>query len=292
MTPTGLVFNVQRFSLHDGPGLRTTVFMKGCPLNCAWCHNPESQDPRIEYVRILSRCMRCGHCSENELANPVVRGRGDDDVDACPTGALQHVGRVMDPATLVAAVLRDRPFFEQSGGGVTFSGGEPLMQAAFVTESMRRLRAEGVHTALDTCGFAKWQDLESAASQASLVLYDLKLMDEARHRAVTGVSNHVILENLEKLTADHRSVWVRIPVIPGVNDDGANLEATAAYVKRLPSIRQVDLLPYHSIGEAKFARAGKDYALHGTTSPAPEHLDVLAACFRARGLHTTIGGHA
>lgn len=229
MTPTGLVFNVQRFSLHDGPGLRTTVFMKGCPLSCAWCHNPESQDPRIEYVRMLSRCMRCGRCSDEELADPVVHGRGRDDVEACPTGAFQHVGSVMEPNEIVRTVLRDRMFFEESGGGVTFSGGEPLMQAAFVTESMRRLRAEGVHTALDTCGHATWADLGAAALQANLVLYDLKLMDDERHRAATGASNRVILENLQKLTAIHRTVWIRIPVIPGVNDDDANLEATAAH---------------------------------------------------------------
>lgn len=292
MTPAGLVFNVQRFSLHDGPGLRTTVFMKGCPLTCAWCHNPESQDPRIEYVRMLNRCMRCGRCSDEELADPVVHGRGRDDVEACPTGAFQHVGSEMKPGELVKTVLRDRMFFDESGGGVTFSGGEPLMQAAFVTESMRRLRAEGVHTALDTCGHAKWADLDAAAAQAALVLFDLKLMDDERHRAATGVSNRVILENLERLAAAHLAIWIRIPVIPGVNDDDANLDATAAYLRRLPSIHHVDLLPYHATGEAKFARAGKDYVLHGTASPTPERLDALAACFRAEGLTTTIGGHA
>jgi pyruvate formate lyase activating enzyme len=289
---TGLVFNVQRFSLHDGPGVRTTVFMKGCPLGCAWCHNPESQSPLQELVRLRHRCMRCERCTDEELANPVVSGRGDTDVEACPTGALQAVGETMEAATLVRSLLRDRIFFDESGGGVTMSGGEPLMQAAFVTEAMRLLRAEGVHTTLDTCGFARWQDLREAAAHASLVLYDLKLMDDDRHKAATGVSNRAILENLVALTNTHAHIWIRVPIIPGVNDDQANLEATAAFVRPLPGIQQVDLLPYHPTGEAKFARVGQDYALHGTETPTDDRLETLAAHFRAQGLTTTIGGRA
>jgi pyruvate formate lyase activating enzyme len=288
----GLVFNVQRFSLHDGPGLRSTVFMKGCPLTCAWCHNPESQSPRQEFIRMRHRCMSCKRCSEAELADPVVTGRNAEDVEACPTGALQVVGQAMDSAALVTTLLRDRIFFDESGGGVTFSGGEPLMQAAFVIESMRMLQAEGVHTALDTCGFARWEDLRDAAACANLVLYDLKLMDDARHKAATGVSNRVILHNLQALTTLHTNIWIRIAVIPGVNDDEANLKATAAFLQSLPGIRQVDLLPYHATGEAKFARVGMDYSLHGTRSPGKDRLEYLAAHIRAGGFTTTIGGHA
>ena len=290
--PTGMIFNVQRFSLHDGPGLRTTVFMKGCRLNCAWCHNPESQSPRHEFVRLRHRCMRCERCSEEELSNPVVSGRTSEDVEACPTGALQAVGETLEAAVLVRTLLRDRIFFDESGGGVTFSGGEPLMQAAFVTEAMQGLQTEGVHTALDTCGFARWEDLSAAASHATLILYDLKLMDDDRHRAATGVSNCVILQNLLALTRCHGNIWIRIPVIPGVNDDKANIEATASFIRPLPGIRQVDLLPYHATGEAKSARVGQDYTLHGTPSPTPEQLECLAAHFRGLNLYTTIGGHA
>jgi pyruvate formate lyase activating enzyme len=290
--PSGLVFNVQRFSLHDGPGVRSTVFMKGCPLSCAWCHNPESQSPRQQFVRMRHRCMSCTRCTDDELANPVVSGRDMLDVDLCPTGALQTVGQTMEAAALVNTLLRDRIFFDESGGGVTFSGGEPLMQAAFVTEALRMLRSEGVHTALDTCGFARWEELRDAASHASLVLYDIKLMDEARHKVATGVSNRLILQNLHALTNIHPHIWIRVPVIPGVNDDEANLEATAAFLQPLPGIRQVDLLPYHATGEAKSARVGMDYAMHGTPSPSNDRLESLAAIFRARGLTTTIGGHA
>ena len=290
--PSGLIFNIQRFSLHDGPGLRSTVFMKGCPLHCEWCHNPESQSPRQEFVRMRHRCMRCERCSEEELANPVVSGRGLEDVELCPTGALQAVGQTMEPAELVTTVLRDRIFFDESQGGVTFSGGEPLLQAAFVVECLRRLKDEGVHTALDTCGFARWPDLRDAAAEAALVLYDLKLMDDARHRAATGVSNQIILDNLQALAEVHDNIWIRVPVIPGVNDDAANLDATAAFLERLPGIRHVDLLPYHATGEAKFERVGIGYALGGTTPPTSERLDTLAAHFRARGLTANIGGHA
>jgi pyruvate formate lyase activating enzyme len=288
----GLVFNVQRFSIHDGPGVRTTVFMKGCPLCCAWCHNPESQSASPEVVRLRHLCMSCGRCTEGELDSPVVNDRSQEDVEACPTGALQGVGERIEPADLVRSLLRDRIFFDESGGGVTISGGEPLAQPAFVIEALRLLRSEGVHTALDTCGFGRWPDLRDAAAHASLVLYDLKLMDPARHRAATGVSNELILANLRALAGVHPAIWIRIPVIPGVNDDDGNVEAAADFVHSVPGIRQVDLLPYHPTGEAKFARLGLDYALQGTTPPDRGRLEHLAARFRARGLSTTIGGHA
>jgi pyruvate formate lyase activating enzyme len=266
--------------------------MKGCPLCCAWCHNPESQSPSPEFVRLRHLCMSCGRCTEDELDSPVVIDRNEDDVEACPTGALQGVGERIEPLALVKSVLRDRIFFDESGGGVTISGGEPLVQAAFVTEVLRLLRAEGVHTALDTCGFGRWPELRDAAAHASLVLYDLKLMDPARHKAATGVPNDVILDNLRALAGVHPAIWIRIPVIPGVNDDDGNIEAAADFVHSVPGIRQVDLLPYHPTGEAKFARLGMDYALHGTPPPDQGRLDALAARFRARGLITTIGGHA
>lgn len=292
MIATGLVFNVQRFSVHDGPGLRTTVFMKGCPLRCAWCHNPESQSVAPTFVRLSQRCMRCGRCSDAELDNPVVEGRDDCDVDACPTGALQRVGDRTDLDTLVRTLLRDRVFFDESQGGVTVSGGEPLVQAPFVTELLRRLRAEGVHTALDTCGDGPWEYLRDAAAHADVVLFDLKLMDPARHEAATGVSNARILSNLAALVRVHPNIRVRIPVIPAVNDDAENMDATASFLCSLRPSPAVDLLPYHPSGEAKFARLGLPNTLAGTATPDSAHLDAIAARFRARGLQATIGGHA
>ena len=292
MTPAGLVFNVQRFSVHDGPGLRSTVFMKGCPLRCAWCHNPESQSPHPTFVRLRHRCMSCGRCSDEELATPVVSVRDACDVALCPTGALQEIGAPVQADVLAATLLQDRIFFDDSGGGVTISGGEPLLQAPFVIDVLRRLRAEGVHTALDTSGFCRWDDLRDAAAQATLVLYDIKLFDGARHEAATGVSNELILGNLRALSALHDNIWIRIPVVPGVNDDDANIRATAEFLRPLPGIRRVDLLPYHAIGEAKFARVGLQYALHGTPTPTAGQLDTVATPLRAAGLLTTMGGRA
>lgn len=290
--PTGLVFNVQRFSLHDGPGVRSTVFMKGCPLHCAWCHNPESQSSAVTFVRLSHRCMHCSRCSDEELAAPVVTGRDHRDVALCPTGALQNVGTPTDADALVGTLLRDRIFFDESGGGVTVSGGEPLTQAAFVTDLLHRLQDEGVHTALDTCGFARWADLRDAAAHANLVLYDVKLLDDTRHRAATGVSNQLILDNLQALSAVHRAIWIRIPIVPGINDDHDNLAATAAFLRPLPGIVRVDLLPYHPTGEAKFARVGMDCTLGGTATPTAARLDTLAAPLRAAGFVTTTGDSA
>ena len=286
----GTVFNIQRYSTQDGPGVRSTVFMKGCPLSCAWCHNPESQAPRPEILRMENRCMGCGLCSDAERQARPAR-KSERDLDACPTGALQQVGREVEASALVQELLRDRIFFDQSGGGVTFSGGEPLLQASFLTESLERLRSESVHTALDTCGFAPWEDLRDAARWSDLVLYDLKLMDEARHREATGQSNRLILDNLRALSRVHPAIWIRVPVIPGINDDDANLEATARFLVGLPGVRRVDLLPYHGTGEAKFARLGKPYPLDQLRPPTPQRLEDLAGIFRARGLDTTTGGH-
>ncbi len=277
----GIVFNLQRFSLQDGPGLRSTVFLKGCPLACAWCHNPESRAAGPQVLRLESRCMACGRCSIGAVPAAT-------EVEACPTGALQVAGRASAAAELVAQLLRDRIFFDESGGGVTFSGGEPLAQPGFLCEALERLRAEGVHTALDTCGHAPWEDLQAAAARADLVLYDLKLMDEDRHRRATGVSNRTILDNLRALAAVHDRIWIRVPVVPGINDDAANLDATADFLAPLAGVRRVDLLPYHPTGEAKHGRVGLPGASFAT--PDPVAMAGAAARFRARGLDTRIGG--
>lgn len=279
----GRIFHVQRYSLQDGPGLRTTVFLKGCPLACSWCHNPESQHPEPEAMRAGDRCLRCGTCEQ------LLAGDGAGQAEACPTGALQWVGREVTVAELVAEVLRDRPFFEASGGGATFSGGEPLQQAAFVAQAMAALRAEGVTTALDTCGHAPWEDLEAVARVADLVLYDLKLIDEGRHRAATGVPSGPILENLRRLGAVHPALWIRVPLIPGINDDAANLEATARIAAATPGVRRVDLLPYHATGLAKAERLGQA-PQPGIPAPGGEDLLRAAEPFRALGLNVHLGG--
>ncbi|BDU74092.1 glycyl-radical enzyme activating protein [Mesoterricola silvestris] len=273
----GRIFNIQRFSLHDGPGLRTTVFMKGCPLDCAWCHNPESQSPSPEPVFQEGLCIRCGTC------HPFPE---EAKAEACPTGARRMLGRDVEVDELVEEVLRDRIFFDESGGGVTFSGGEPLLQAGFVARALAALRARGVHTALDTCGLPALH-LPETAAQADLVLFDLKHMDGPAHRRLTGVDNAEILEALSALGRVHPQVRVRMPVIPGLNDDEANLDATARFVAGLPGAR-LDLLPYHATGSAKFARLGRDYALGEVLPPTPERMEQLAQRFRNHGIQ--VGG--
>lgn len=284
----GLVFHIQRFSLQDGPGLRSTAFLKGCPLACTWCHNPESQNPAPEMLRVETRCLRCGECAK---ACP-----GGDCrlcgacVEACPTGARRMVGRRMTSPQLTEELLRDRIFFDQSGGGVSFSGGEPLLQPDFVKEVAVALKSQGVHTALDTCGFARTEDLLQVASCVDLVLFDLKLIDEARHREATGESSALILANLKALSEKQIALWIRVPIIPGLNDDVGNLEATARLAAKSPSVHRVDLLPYHAHGAGKFERIGKTYHLDALKPPSSERMEEIAQGFRAHGLEVTIGG--
>ena len=284
----GRIFNLQRFSLQDGPGLRTTVFLKGCPLACAWCHNPESQ--AVERVALIqeTRCLVCGACAR--ACPGGVCGHCLACVAACPSGARQMLGRDLEVAELVREALRDRIFFDQSGGGVTLSGGEPLVQAGFVAEALRALRAQGVHTALDTCGLAPREILLDTAALADLVLYDLKHLDDASHCAWTGAGNQAILANLQALARVHPALRVRVPVIPGVNDDAGNLEATARFVAGLGAPVPVDLLPYHGTGAAKFARLGRSYPLDQLEPPAPERMAAAAGPFRTLGITVTVGG--
>jgi len=285
----GCIFNIQRFSLHDGPGLRTTVFFKGCPLACAWCHNPESQAPELEITKIDSRCVQCGTCRDvcTSPTNCVCCGAC---VAACPTGARQLIGRDVTPAELVEELLRDRPFFDESGGGVTFSGGEPLLQTPFLLSCLERLKNSGIHVALDTCGFAHREDLLAAASLCDLVLFDLKLIDPDRHLTMTGKRNDRILANLAALGATHPTIWIRVPVTPGINDDCANLEATAKIAAATPGVRLVDLLPYHPGTATKFARLGLPALLHDVVPPSPERMEMLTWVFRKYSVKVTIGG--
>lgn len=291
----GTIFDIQRFSVHDGPGIRTTVFLKGCPLHCAWCHNPESQAAQPEIVVTESRCIHCGACGE---ACPR-QNSGENDgtctlcgrcVAACPTGAKQQVGREVSVADLLVAVLRDRIFYDDSGGGITFSGGEPLLQYDFLRAALAAARAEGLHTAVDTCGSGPPEHLLDIAPLTDLFLFDLKLWDAGRHVRHTGVSSARIIENLRALSAVHNNIWIRVPVIPGINDDSANIDAIAGFAASLPAVRQVNLLPFHRTGVAKYARLGKAFGLADLETPGLQQLEALAQAFTRRGLMTRIGG--
>jgi pyruvate formate lyase activating enzyme len=289
---TGRVFNVQRFAVHDGPGIRTTVFLKGCPARCLWCHNPESQSGEPQIVRYLERCLHCGGCE-------VVCPNGLDEarcttcgacVEACPAESRQLAGRTMTVAEVMAEVEPDRIFYDDSGGGVTFSGGEPLSQPAFLRALLLAARAARLSTAVDTCGAGSRDQLLSLAGLVDVFLYDLKIMDPARHLEFTGLPLAPVVANLEALGAVHGHIWVRVPIVPGLTDDEACLSETARLAASVPGVRRVHLLPYHAIGAAKFGRLGKTYALDALKPPSAERMAALADVFRTRGLDTRIGG--
>lgn len=298
----GLVFNIQKYSIQDGPGIRTTVFLKGCPLHCAWCHNPESISPRKEILLLENRCIGCAQCrsacrygvafdSSAPLAVHSVRcDTCGQCIDACPTGARQMVGREMTVDQVLADIRRDRTFYEDSGGGVTFSGGEPLLQAGFLKRVLQGCRQEGISTAIDTCGHAPREALLELASLTDLFLYDLKLMDDDLHRHYTGVSNHRILENLQALGRLHDRIWVRVPVVPGVNDGAEAMGAIAAFVRSLRGVRQVNLLPYHRAAQHKQHALGGDPAFYRLEPPSPEVIESAMAVFREAGLAAVAGG--
>lgn len=297
----GTVFNIQKYSIHDGPGIRTTVFLKGCPLACSWCHNPESIAPRPEIVFWDNKCISCGDCVKTcpkeamQVVEQTVRKEAancigcEACVEVCPTGAIEQVGKKMTKAEVLKEIEKDRVFYEESGGGVTFSGGECLMQPEFLTGLLTDCKARGLHTALDTSGYASWQTIAGLKDAVDLFLYDLKLMDEEQHRKYTGVSNKLILENLQKLAKNGKLIWIRVPVIPGINDDDANLQALGAFLHSL-QIRDVFLLPYHGIAANKYARMGKDYQFSALESPSHEQLEAMQLGLQTFGLNVQIGG--
>jgi pyruvate formate lyase activating enzyme len=292
---TGRVFNVQRYSLHDGPGIRTTVFLKGCPARCLWCHNPESQSFAPEVLVVETRCLSCGTCATVCPHGAPPPGSGlctacGACVEACPAGARQLAGREMTVGAVMDDVLRDRVFYEESGGGVTFSGGEPLAQPEFLTALLTACRAAGLHTAVDTCGFSARERLLTLAPLVDLFLFDVKLVDDKRHRDLTGLPAAPILGNLSALAAIHANIWIRIPVVPGHTDDEEDLVATASLVAELPGVRRISLLPYPRTGVPKARRLGRDDSLAALHSPPAERLEALAALFRERGLAVQIGG--
>lgn len=302
MSGEGVVFDVKKFSIHDGPGIRTTVFFKGCPLSCGWCHNPEGQAEEPELILRPERCIGCGICLDVCEHQAIVL-EGDAIVtrrerctacgacvEICYAEARELVGRQMTVAQVMDEVERDIAFYDQSGGGVTFSGGEPLAQPGFLRALLRACKERGLHTVLDTCGFASWDELDALRRDVDLFLYDLKLMDDARHRDSAGVSNEQILGNLRGLSErDHRIV-LRVPVIPGINYDEENLRHMGAFAAQLPSLERVDLLPYHRIGRDKYRGLGKACPMPDTQPPSGERMEEIAQALRRFDLRVAIGG--
>ncbi len=301
----GIVFDVKRFALHDGPGVRTTVFLKGCPLRCAWCHNPESQAPAPELLFRHETCTGCGACvavcphGAIRQASPGVRPETDGErcvgcgvcTEACVPRARTIVGSVQSALDLVSEIDRDVLVYDQSGGGVTLSGGEPLAQPKFARELLRECRERRIHTALDTCGLAPADVLAGVAAYVDLFLYDVKLLDDERHRRWTGASNTEILANLRALSQAGKRLWIRYPLVPGVNDADDDLRALGRLVASLSGAEAVQILPYHPRGEKKRRHLGRASALDGTLPPEPDSVERAAAIVRAEsGRPVNVGG--
>lgn len=271
---TGLVFDIQRFSVHDGPGIRTTVFMKGCPLRCQWCHNPEGLSPKIQLQYFEDHCIGCGRCGKRESL---------EDARSCPSDALKICGRTVEVDELVEEILKDRMFYGDNGG-VTFSGGECLMQADFVADVLSRAKDLGLHCAIDTSGYIPWSTIEKTLHCCDLYLYDIKCMNSARHKAYTGVENGMILANLKRLSTCGKEIWIRIPVIPDFNNTVDEMTAIADFVRALPSVSQVTLMPYHTLGASKYRTLGLSYPFDTEKQITENELDTFKTIFTDRNL--------
>lgn len=272
---TGIVFNIQKFSINDGEGIRTTVFLKGCPLSCIWCHNPESREKRAEISFIAERCIGCGYClricprkchvvkNDRHEYNRKLCARCGLCAKECYAQALEMVGKSMTVAEVIEEVLKDKPFYQTSGGGMTLSGGEPMAQYEFSKALLGEAKARKIHTAIETCGYAPFKLYADMLGDIDLFLYDYKETDCELHKKFTGVDNTLILENLFAIDERGKPVILRCPIIPGLNDRADHFAGIAATANRLKNIIEINVLPYHPLGESKSKRIGKKYALAG-----------------------------
>lgn len=286
---SGTITDIHRASTVDGPGLRTTVFLKGCPLRCLWCHNPETQRPGIEPALDTEKCAGCATCTRaHKQAALVLRGArsipaGHPCARDCPVGALSFYGRKTTDDAVLAEVLKDRAYYEASGGGVTISGGEPMSQPSFALSLLRKCRSAGIHTVLDTSGFMSASLCERTLDCTDLYLFDYKVTGEALHRELTGVPSASILENLDLLLVRGAAVILRCPLIPGLNDQPEHLKAIAAFERRHPSLRGIDILTWHTMGVSKYARLGRPPDPRLPRENVPESVkDRLRAFFASR----------
>lgn len=292
----GLIFDIKRFAIHDGPGIRTTVFFKGCPLHCLWCHNPEgmSRKPQILYNPV--KCIGCGYCLDicPQHAHWIEDGRHVVDrrrclacgacAEQCFAGALELAGKRVTAREVMDDVLLDRPFYERSGGGLTLSGGEPLAQHGFALAVLQVAKARGIHTALDTSGFAPWELMQTLLNHTDLILFDLKHMDSQQHQVFTGVPNEPILNNLRRIDAAGHPIWVRIPLVPGKNDEDANFHALGQFLSDLRNIERIEILCYHALAASKYEQLGRDYPLRDLRSPTKERAQNRQQILASYGL--------
>lgn len=280
----GTIFNINRYAIHDGAGIRTTVFFKGCPIRCHWCSNPESQKTAFELSYLKSECILCGRCVESCPQNAIRLSENVHSIDRkacnlcgecvlpCPSGALEITGRTISARELYGEVSTDRPFWERSHGGVTISGGEPLVQPAFAKAFLNICQDNYVHTAIETCLHVPQDSLQGILPFVDQVICDLKIMDDTLHKKFTGGSNSLILKNIATLLATDKEVLVRMPLLPGVNDDENNLRAVGTFIESHREGTQFELLPYHQMGEAKYERLGRSYKMTTMSPPSKKSM--------------------
>ena len=295
----GLIFKIDRFCLHDGPGIRTVVFLKGCPLRCLWCSNPESQEPYPEILVRDELCSGCGGCGEicpqgaisfEQGRRKIDRSKCDDCLkcaDACPTGAIGVVGLDMTVNQVMAEVKSDEHFYRNSGGGLTVSGGEPLMQWRFVRDLLRECKDEGIHTAIETSGYGEQDIVSKVLRNLDMVLFDVKHLQASHHKRGTGKDNKLILQNL-RLISERVRVWLRFPIVPGYNDSEENINNLIELAGEIGAER-VSLLPYHPYGIVKYEQLGRRYQLKELTSPGEDVVLAIQKRFENAGITAAIG---
>lgn len=302
MEPEGMVFDVKRYAIHDGPGIRTTVFLKGCPLRCPWCHNPEGMSPGQQIGWRAERCLGCHACREmcprgaiGFTGDMLVIEKSKCDlcgrcVEVCYPEALELVGERVSVAEIIRRIERDTVFYEQSGGGVTFSGGEPLMQPDFLSSVLRECKMRGVHTAIDTSGYADPDVIDLIGDDVDLFLWDVKMVDGAGHERHTGVPNSMILENLRLLAQHGKRIILRVAIIPGITDSEDNISRIGEFAASLGAVESLDLLPYHRAGVAKSRRLAPEAKPFAGTPPPAEAVSAIRGRLAGFGLEVRVGG--